>query len=75
MCKDAGLVEYFLSNALNNFGGLGYTLIYYTGKRPLVIEEDLPVNVFIFDGRPKLEKGEERDVCSKHSVLCVSSKT
>ena len=60
MCKDAGLVEHFLSRALNAFGGLGFTLIYYTGKRPLVIEEDVPGNVFIFMGRPNLSKGKGR---------------
>ncbi|KAL7532935.1 hypothetical protein ACHAXR_006525, partial [Thalassiosira sp. AJA248-18] len=56
MCKDAGLVEHFVGNTLNYFGGFGYILIYYTGKRSIVLEDDLPANVLIFNGRPKLEK-------------------
>lgn len=54
ICRDAGLVEHFLTNV--HFGTNGYTLIYYTGKRSLVLQDDLPPNIFIFDGRPNLER-------------------
>ena len=54
-CREPGLVEYFLENV--DFGSDGYTLIYYTGKkRPLVLRDDLPPNMFIFNGRPNLER-------------------
>jgi hypothetical protein len=53
ICRDAGLVEHLLQNI--EFGTNGYTLIYYTGRRSLVID-NLPPNVFIFNGRPNLEK-------------------
>lgn len=54
ICRDAGLVEHFLANV--DFGGYGYTLIYYTGKREIVLTDDLPPNVFIFNGRPNLDR-------------------
>ena len=38
--------------------GRGYTLIYYTGERPIVLEKELPANVFIFLGRPDLAKSK-----------------
>ena len=34
----------------------GYQLIYYTGKRSLVLERDLPSNIFIYEGRPNLDQ-------------------
>jgi hypothetical protein len=46
--------------------GRGYTLIYYTGERPIVLEKELPANVFIFLGRPDLAKSKLR------YLLCVS---
>jgi hypothetical protein len=55
ICRDAGLVENFLQNV--EFGSDGYTLIYYTGRdRSLILKDDLPPNVFIFTGRPNLER-------------------
>jgi hypothetical protein len=55
ICRDAGLVEHFLQNV--EFGSDGYTLIYYTGRdRSLILKDDLPPNVFIFTGRPNLER-------------------
>jgi hypothetical protein len=54
ICRDAGLVEHFLQNV--EFGSDGYTLIYYTGKRSLILRDDLPPNVFMFNGRPNLER-------------------
>lgn len=55
ICRDAGLVEHFLQNV--EFGSDGYTLIYYTGKdRSIILTDDLPPNVFIFNGRPNLER-------------------
>lgn len=55
ICRDAGLIEHFLQNV--DFGSDGYTLIYYTGKdRSLILRDDMPPNVFIFNGRPNLER-------------------
>jgi len=54
ICRDAGLVEHFLQNV--EFGSDGYTLIYYTGKRSLILRDDLPANVLLFNGRPNLER-------------------
>jgi ferredoxin-NADP reductase len=54
ICRDAALVEHFLQSL--TFGADGHILIYYTGKRPLYLNEDLPPNTYIFKGRPDLEK-------------------
>jgi len=55
ICRDPGLVEEFLQNV--DFGSDGYTLIYYTGKeRGLILRDDLPPNVLVFNGRPNLER-------------------
>ncbi|KAL9183809.1 hypothetical protein ACHAXT_004665 [Thalassiosira profunda] len=56
VCRDAGLVEHFLANV--DFGSTaGYTLIYYTGKdRGIILRDELPSNVFLFNGRPNLER-------------------
>jgi len=55
ICREPGLVEHFLQNV--DFGSDGYTLIYYTGKeRALILREDLPSNVLIFNERPDLER-------------------
>ena len=55
ICRDAGLVEHFLQNV--EFSSDGYSLIYYTGKRSIVLpEKKLPSNVFLFNGRPSLER-------------------
>ena len=54
MYRDAGLVEHFLHSC--NFGNDGYTLVYYTGKRSIILNEDLPPNVLLFSGRPDLER-------------------
>jgi hypothetical protein len=55
ICRDAGLVEHFLQNV--SFCSDGYTLIYYTGKdRAIILRDELPPNVFIFNGRPDLER-------------------
>ncbi|KAL7465886.1 hypothetical protein ACHAXS_006189 [Conticribra weissflogii] len=56
ICRDAGLVEHFVTNV--EFSGYGHILIYYTGgnKRSIVLGNDLPPNVFIFNGRPNLER-------------------
>ncbi|KAL7550022.1 hypothetical protein ACHAWF_015458 [Thalassiosira exigua] len=53
ICRDPGLVEWFLENV--SLPDKGYGLIYYTGKRSLaVFEKDPPANVFIYKGRPNL---------------------
>lgn len=54
ICRDAGLVEHFLETV--EFCSDGYTLIYYTGERRLVMRNDLPPAVFVFNGRPNLER-------------------
>lgn len=55
ICRDAGLIEYFLHNV--DFGSDGYNLIYYTGKkRPLVLDDTIPRNIFIFNRHPNLER-------------------
>lgn len=66
ICRDAGLVEHFLQNV--EFGSDGYSLIYYTGKRSIILpEKKLPSNVFLFNGRPNLERtisGIIHSICS-----------
>ena len=53
ICRDAALVEHFLQSLeMAN----GHLIIYYTGKRPLYLNNDLPANVKLFNGRPDLEK-------------------
>lgn len=54
ICRDAALVEHFLQSL--EFGSSGHLLVYYTGKRPLFLNDDLPPNVCIFNGRPNLER-------------------
>lgn len=54
ICRDPSMVEFFLE--LINFDTDAYSLIYYTGSRPLVLPDTLPSMVFIFQGRPDLEK-------------------
>lgn len=55
ICRDPGLVEHFITNIA--FGQYGFTLIYYTGKgRDIVLDRDLPPNVFLFKGRPNLHQ-------------------
>ena len=55
ICRDPGLVEHFITNIA--FGQYGFTLIYYTGKgRDIVLDKDLPPNVFLFKGRPNLHQ-------------------
>ena len=54
ICRDAALVEHFLQSI--DVGSNGHLLIYYTGKRPLFLNGDLPPNVHLFKGRPDLEK-------------------
>lgn len=56
ICRDPGLVEHFLSNVEFDFGKNGHSIVYYTGKRLLVIDRDLPPNIYIYQGRPNLEK-------------------
>ena len=52
MCRDPSLVEFFLENTV--FDDRAYTLIYYTGHRPLVINSALHPCVFVLRGRPDL---------------------
>jgi len=50
-CRDASLLEYYLTHG--HFDKDGWTLIYYTGKRKLVLDSlQLPETLCIFYGRP-----------------------
>ena len=57
MCRDAGLIEYFL-HKLDIFTVTknSFALIYYTGNEVLVLPKNLPLNFFIFQYRPNLEQ-------------------
>ena len=55
-CRDPGLVEYILHKF--DVGAItkkSYAFIFYTGTRELALPKDLPMNVFVFNGRPHLE--------------------
>ena len=56
-CRDASLVEFYLATAQWGSGGSsGWTLIFYTGKRRLMVDSAaLPETVMIFRGRPDLQ--------------------
>ena len=53
ICRDGALVEHFLQSldAIN-----GRLLIYYTGKRRLFLNDDLPPDICLLEGRPDLDK-------------------
>jgi len=53
MCRDPSFVEFFISTV--EFPEDSFVMIYYTGKKDLVLD-DLPFNVFLFRGRPKLDR-------------------
>jgi hypothetical protein len=68
VCRDPGLVEYILHKV--DIGAItekSYAFIFYTGKRELALPKDLPVNVFILTGRPKLEHTITGIVTAIHS--------
>lgn len=68
MCRDAGLIEFFLHKVdIKAFTKNSYALIFYTGKRDLVLPKDLPISVFIFRQRPKLEETVSGIVAAIHS--------
>jgi len=54
MCRDPSFVEFFVSTV--EFPPESFILIYYTGKKKLVLGSDVPSNVFLFKGRPDLCK-------------------
>jgi len=57
MCRDPGLIEYFLHKVdIAEITKTSFALIYYTGQRDLVLPKNLPINFFIFRSRPKLEE-------------------
>lgn len=57
MCRDPGLVEYFLHKVdIEAVTKNAFAFIFYTGKRDLVLPKHLPLNIFIFRSRPKLEE-------------------
>ncbi|KAL7539101.1 hypothetical protein ACHAXR_009022 [Thalassiosira sp. AJA248-18] len=57
MCRDPGLVEYILHKIdIHTVTKNSFALIFYTGKRDLLLPKDLPVNLFIFRSRPNLEE-------------------
>lgn len=53
-CRDASLIEFFIN--MVQFPDDSYIFIFYTGKDPLSLGDDAPPNVFVFRGRPDLEK-------------------
>ena len=53
MCRDPSFVEFFVNTV--EFPEDSFVMIYYTGKKELVLNE-LPFNVFLFRGRPKLDR-------------------
>ena len=54
MCRDASLLEFYVRSCL--FPSDAWTLIYYTGRRRLVLDDaQLPRTVMIFRGRPNLD--------------------
>ena len=70
ICRDPGLIEHFLHNV--DFGCDGYILIYYTGKeRSLVLGDDVPLNIFIFHGRPNLERTISGIIVSIAAGACL----
>ena len=85
ICRDPGLVEHFIQSI--GFGDYGYALIYYTGRgRQIVLEDDLPPNVFLFTGRPNLTQtlsgiiysivsGDwlPEELCEDHAVIAQAS--
>jgi len=70
ICRDPGLIEHFLHNV--DFGCDGYILIYYTGKeRSLVLGDGIPPNIFIFNGRPNLERTISGIIVSIAAGTCL----
>jgi len=68
MCREAGLVEYILHKVdIEALTKNSYAFIYYTGKRELALPKNLPVNLFIFTSRPRLEETITSIVTSIHS--------
>ncbi|CAB9515447.1 NADPH oxidase 4 [Seminavis robusta] len=67
MCRDPSFVEFFVSTV--DFPSDAFVLIYYTGKKQLVLPDEMPSNIFIFAGRPALEKV----ICGL--VECIETET
>ncbi|KAL7553601.1 hypothetical protein ACHAWF_016908 [Thalassiosira exigua] len=68
MCRDPGLIEYFLHKvSIEAVTQNSFLLIYYTGRRKLVLPEKLPQTFFIFYQRPKLEETVSGIVAAIHS--------
>ena len=54
MCRDASLLEFYVRSC--PFPSDAWTLIYYTGRRRLVLDDaQLPRTVMLFRGRPNLD--------------------
>ena len=83
MCRDAGLIEHFLHKVdFSQVTRKSFVLIFYTGKRALVLPSIMPTNLFIFHSRPDLEKtisvivtsieskkGLPENICKSYLVL------
>lgn len=68
MCRDAGLIEYFLHKIdIFTVTKNSFALIYYTGRQELVLPNNLPLNFFIFQYRPNLEQVISGIVAAIHS--------
>jgi ferric-chelate reductase len=53
--REASLLEFMIDYGIT-FDQDAYTLIFYTGERELVFRRELPFNVFLFKGRPEMDK-------------------
>ncbi|KAL7550023.1 hypothetical protein ACHAWF_015459 [Thalassiosira exigua] len=68
MCRDPGLIEYFLHKCdIEAVTRNSFLLVFYTGKRDLVLPEKLPRTFFIFRQRPKLEETISGIIAAIHS--------
>ena len=53
-CREPALVEFYLR--VGRFDPFAWTLIFYTGERPLNIDGKVPDGVLVLKGRPKFER-------------------
>mmetsp|Transcript_19662 Transcript_19662/g.27645 ORF Transcript_19662/g.27645 Transcript_19662/m.27645 type:complete len:732 (+) Transcript_19662:212-2407(+) len=53
VCREPGLVEFFLNDY--EFDDDAFILIFYTGRRRLLLPPHMPFNIFIFTERPDFE--------------------
>jgi len=54
ICRDLSLIAYLLGTV--TLQERGFILIYYTGREDTKLNTDLPANVFIYKGRPNIQR-------------------